>query len=97
VVSDERLVSSDQLNKILAVRSLTSLPFHALHKQAGYWRAACLFLLALLIYQLLSGSVAGHSLWPSATRTQRPLLYWMVIGGEAVVCWWLLVNYLAFA
>ena len=65
--------------------------------RAGWWRAACSFFLALLVYQLLSGTLAGHRLWPSATRIERPLFYWMVLGGEALVCSWLLVNYLAFA
>jgi hypothetical protein len=75
--------------------SATTLLLAALHR-AGWWRAACCLFLALLIYHLLSGTLVGHRLWPSATRIHRPFLYWLVIGGEAVVCWWLLVNYLAF-
>jgi hypothetical protein len=66
-------------------------------REAVWLRAACSFFLALLIYQLLSGTLAGHRLWPNGTRIQRPFLYWLVIGSEAVVCGWLLVNYLAFA
>jgi hypothetical protein len=86
----------DQSWQVFSVISATTLLLRAL-RGAVWLRAGCAFFLALLIYQLLSGTLAGHRLWPSATRIQRPLLYWMVIGSEAIVCAWLFVNYLAFA
>jgi hypothetical protein len=77
------------------VISTTILLLSALHR-AVWCRAACCLFLALLVYQLLSGTLAAHRLWPSATRIQRLFLFGMVIGGEAVAYSRLLVNYLAF-
>jgi hypothetical protein len=83
---------ADESWQVFSVLSTARLPFRG----AVWLRTGCSVFLALLVFQLLSGTLAGSRFWPSATRIQRPLLYWMVILSEAVVCWTLLVNYLAF-
>jgi hypothetical protein len=60
-----------------------SLPFAVIVRSDGGLLLATAGLAVLMVYELVSGNLVGGSWNVWATRRDRPILYWSVVGVKA--------------